>query len=87
MLLQQGDLAAAAAAFFNSLEAPALKKYPLLALFQDFLRANPDSVRAALMSGSGSTTFAVVRGKAAALQLEEKVKATFAPAWTAVVEI
>ena len=84
-LLQRDDLAAAGTAFYNSLEAPALKKYPLLALFQEFLRAS--GAPAALMSGSGSTTFAVIRGKNAALQLEEKVKAKFGPCWTAVVAI
>jgi 4-diphosphocytidyl-2-C-methyl-D-erythritol kinase len=84
-LLQSKDLSAAAAAFYNALEAPALTKYPLLALYQEFLRANGAS--ATLMSGSGSTTFAVVQGEAAALQLEEKVKAKFGPCWTAVVAV
>ena len=56
--LQTVDLAAASAEFYNSLEAPALEKYPVLALFQEFLRAN--GALAALMSGSGSTTFAIV---------------------------
>ena len=39
-LLQGADLRTAGAEFYNSLEAPALEKYPLLALFQEFLRAN-----------------------------------------------
>ena len=84
-LLQREDLDAAGAAFYNSLEAPALKKYPLLELYQDFFRAN--GVPAVLMSGSGSTTFAVSKGKAEALELEEKFKVKFGPCWTAVVEI
>ena len=46
------------AEFYNSLEAPALEKFPVLELFQEFLRAN--GALAALMSGSGSTTFALV---------------------------
>ena len=62
--LQAGDLRAAAGEFYNSLEAPALGKYPVLALFQEFLRAN--GAPAALMSGSGSTTFAIVENQAAA---------------------
>ena len=45
-------------AFYNSLEAPAFDKFPVLALYQDFLREN--GALAALMSGSGSTTFAIV---------------------------
>ena len=60
-LLQTGGLAGAAAEFYNSLEAPVLEKYPLLALFQEFLRAHGASV--ALMSGSGSTTFALVENR------------------------
>jgi 4-diphosphocytidyl-2-C-methyl-D-erythritol kinase len=74
-LLQAGDLKAAAAEFYNSLEAPALEKYPLLALFQEFLRAN--GAAATLMSGSGSTTFALVHGQGAAEALAEKFKARF----------
>src|SRR5262249_9424088 len=38
--LQTADLPTARAEFYNSLEAPALDKYPLLSLFQDFLREN-----------------------------------------------
>jgi 4-diphosphocytidyl-2-C-methyl-D-erythritol kinase len=83
-LLRGGDLKAAGADFYNSLEAPALEKYPLLALFQEFLRAN--GAAATLMSGSGSTTFAVVQGQAAAESLADKFKAKFgATNWVAVV--
>ncbi len=83
-LLQSGSLAAAGAEFYNSLEAPALVKYPLLALFQEFLRAN--GAAAALMSGSGSTTFAIVESPAAAEVLAEKFRAKFGRTnWVAVV--
>ena len=82
-LLQSADLATAGAEFYNSLEAPALEKYPLLALFQEFLRAN--GAAATLMSGSGSTTFAVVPGQAAGERLIEKFKARFGQTnWTVV---
>jgi 4-diphosphocytidyl-2-C-methyl-D-erythritol kinase len=85
-LLQTGDLAAAAIGFYNSLEAPALNKYPLLALFQEFLKAN--GAAAALMSGSGSTTFALARGQNAAEQFREKFRAKFGEDhWTAVVPL
>ncbi len=84
-LLQAADLKAAGAAFYNSLEAPVLKKYPLLAMFQDFLRAN--GAPAALMSGSGSTTFAIMENPKTARQLEEKVQEKFGPCWTAVVPV
>jgi 4-diphosphocytidyl-2C-methyl-D-erythritol kinase len=59
-------------------------KYPLLALFQDFLRAN--GAAATLMSGSGSTTFAIVQGMEAASALAEQFKAKFGAAnWLVVV--
>ncbi len=83
-LLQTTDLKTAAAEFHNSLEAPALHKYPLLALFQEFLRAQ--GAAATLMSGSGSTTFALIEGKAAAEALAEQFKSKFGPTnWIAVV--
>jgi 4-diphosphocytidyl-2-C-methyl-D-erythritol kinase len=83
-LLQTGDLKAAGAEFYNSLEAPALDKYPLLVLFQEFLRAH--GAVATLMSGSGSTTFALVQGQAAAETLAEKFKAGFGSGnWIAIV--
>jgi 4-diphosphocytidyl-2-C-methyl-D-erythritol kinase len=84
--LQTGDLRIARAEFYNSLEAPALEKYPVLALFQEFLRAN--GALAALMSGSGSTTFAIADTKAAAESLVEKFKSKFGKScWIAVVAI
>jgi len=83
-LLQAGDLSAAAPEFYNSLEAPALEKFPLLALFQEFLREHGASV--ALMSGSGSTTFAIVPDMDKAEALGEKFRAKFGAAcWTWVV--
>jgi 4-diphosphocytidyl-2-C-methyl-D-erythritol kinase len=85
-LLQRGDLAAASGEFYNSLEAPALEKYPVLALFQEFLRAN--GAAGTLMSGSGSTTFAILQDRDAAEKLVEKFKQKFGAAcWTAVVPV
>jgi 4-diphosphocytidyl-2-C-methyl-D-erythritol kinase len=82
--LQRGDAQAAGAEFYNSLEAPALEKYPLLALFQEFLRQN--GAAATLMSGSGSATFALVPAVAPAEELLEKFKGRFGTThWTAVV--
>ncbi|NBV20769.1 MAG: 4-(cytidine 5'-diphospho)-2-C-methyl-D-erythritol kinase [Proteobacteria bacterium] len=82
-LLRGNDLAAAGRAFYNSLEAPALPKHPLLALYQEFLRLNGAS--AVLMSGSGSTTFALTNGRAAADRLLERFQSKFGTsAWTAV---
>lgn len=55
--LASGDLHAGMASLYNSLEAPALDKFPVLGLYQEFLRAH--GAVGALMSGSGSTTFAL----------------------------
>jgi 4-diphosphocytidyl-2-C-methyl-D-erythritol kinase len=85
-ILQTGDLKMAAAEFYNSLEAPALEKFPVLELFQEFLRAN--GALAALMSGSGSTTFAICENISAAELLAEKFKSKFGQnCWTAIVPI
>ncbi|MEK7781744.1 MAG: 4-(cytidine 5'-diphospho)-2-C-methyl-D-erythritol kinase, partial [Verrucomicrobiota bacterium] len=84
--LQSNDLTAAGREFYNSLEAPALAKYPVLALYQEFLREQ--GAAATLMSGSGSTTFAIFRNQSAAEAVVEKFKARFgATCWTAVVPI
>lgn len=85
-LLQTSDLATAGGDFYNSLEAPAVEKYPVLALYQEFLREN--GAAATLMSGSGSTTFALFRDQTAAAAVEENFKAKFGvTCWTAVVPV
>jgi 4-diphosphocytidyl-2-C-methyl-D-erythritol kinase len=85
-ILQTADLKTAAAEFYNSLEAPALEKFPILELFQEFLRAN--GALAALMSGSGSTTFAICENISSAESLAEKFKSKFGEnGWTTVVKI
>ena len=85
-LLQTTDLKAAAKEFYNSLEAPALDKFPVLALYQEFLREQ--GALATLMSGSGSTTFAIAENLAAAETLTEKFKSKFGQnCWTAAVKI
>lgn len=78
------DLSEVCKLLYNSLEAPALEKYPLLRLFQDFLRSN--GVAGSLMSGSGSTTFAIVRDQTAAEELAERFRGRFGMKnWIAVV--
>lgn len=85
-LLQTADLRTAGAEFYNSLEAPALEKYPLLSLFQEFFREN--GAAATLMSGSGSTTFAIAQNLIEAEKLAEKFKAKFGETyWVAVVPV
>jgi len=84
-LLRAGELAAAAREFYNSLEAPALHKFPLLEIFQKFLRAS--GALGVLMSGSGSTTFALSTDLSAARELEQRTRPQFGPVWTAVIEL
>jgi len=71
--------------WYNSLEAPVLRKYPLLQLFQEFLREN--GAMAALMSGSGSTTFAICADEPHARELERKTQEKFGPVWTSAVSV
>ena len=85
-LLQTRDLKTAAVEFYNALEAPALDKFPVLSLYQGFLREQGALV--ARMSGSGSTTFAIAENLAAAEALGETFKAQFGQnCWTAAVGI
>ena len=85
-LLKSGDLKAAADGFYNSLEAPAFDKFPVLSLYKNFLREN--GALAALMSGSGSTTFAIAENLTAAETLAEKFKSQFGDkGWMATVAV
>lgn len=85
-LLQTENLSAAGREFYNSLEAPALSKYPVLGLYQEFLRAQ--GAAAALMSGSGSTTFALFTAGADVAAVVERFKSKFgATSWTAIVPV
>jgi len=84
--LQTNNWPAVADGFYNSLEAPAFDKFPVLQLYQEFLRENGALV--ALMSGSGSTTFAIAENLASADALAEKFKSQFGDkGWTATVAI
>jgi 4-diphosphocytidyl-2-C-methyl-D-erythritol kinase len=76
----------AALALYNSLEVPVLRKYPILQLYQEFLREN--GALATLMSGSGSTTFALAENEAAAQQLKSRFISRFGETpWTAVAPV
>ena len=84
-LLRSGNLAQAAAGFYNSLEAPALEKFPVLALYQEFFRERGAAV--SLMSGSGSTTFAIFAERSLAEAAAQEAGTRFGNVWTAVVEL
>jgi len=84
--LSASDWATALPDFYNSLEAPALEKYPVLEVFQKFLREFGALVT--LMSGSGSTTFAIMENTAAAETVREQFLSFFGRnCWTAVVPV
>jgi 4-diphosphocytidyl-2-C-methyl-D-erythritol kinase len=59
--------------FVNDLERPVFEKYVVLGYLKTWLRRQPE-VGAALMSGSGSTVFAVIRDGADANQLVARVR-------------
>lgn len=68
--------------FVNDLERPVFEKFVLLGYLKTWLRLQPE-VAAALLSGSGSTVFAVLRSGADANQLGERVRAEVDPKmWT-----
>jgi 4-diphosphocytidyl-2-C-methyl-D-erythritol kinase len=62
----------------NDLERPVFEKYFFLAHLKNWLRAQPE-VAGALLSGSGSTVFAVLRNAVAADQVANRARAELDP--------
>jgi 4-diphosphocytidyl-2-C-methyl-D-erythritol kinase len=72
--------------FYNSLEAPALHKYPILRIYQEYFMEHGALV--SLMSGSGSTTFAIFASAARATNALEQFYGQYGTAgWVAVVPL
>jgi len=70
--------------FVNDLERPVFEKFVFLAQLKMWLLKQPE-VSAALMSGSGSTVFAVIRGDVNVEGLILRAKAELDPElWTCV---
>lgn len=70
----------------NALERPVFEKFPVLAVMKKWL-LEQRAVRAAAMSGSGSTMFAVLKDSAAGPMLEKRIKEVFGSTlWTALCE-
>jgi 4-diphosphocytidyl-2-C-methyl-D-erythritol kinase len=70
----------------NDLERPVFQKFVFLAQLKTWLLKQPE-VGAALISGSGSTMFAVLRGNADRDLLAKRAKAELDPElWTCVCE-
>jgi 4-diphosphocytidyl-2-C-methyl-D-erythritol kinase len=69
-------------AFVNDLERPVFEKFVFLAQFKMWLLSQPE-VGAALMSGSGSTMFAVMRARTDAESVAKRAKGALDPElWT-----
>ena len=72
--------------FVNDLERPVFEKHIQLAEMKRWLLEQPETA-VALMSGSGSTMFAVLREKSLGPALTEKARAQFGPhTWLALTE-
>ena len=68
--------------FVNHLERPVFEKFVFLALLKMWLRRQPE-IGAALMSGSGSTIFAVLKDPKHAEAVADRAKSEFDPKlWT-----
>ena len=71
---------------FNALERPVFEKFSVLPVMKSWLLRQPE-VRAAGMSGSGSTFFALLDDSTSSDLLEQRVKAMFGETlWTALCE-
>jgi 4-diphosphocytidyl-2-C-methyl-D-erythritol kinase len=71
----------------NDLERPVFEKYVFLARMKSWLRAQPE-VRAALLSGSGSTVFAVLNSNDHGEALAQRARAELDPLlWSCACEI
>ncbi len=81
--LAQDDLAGVSRCLFNSLEAPSIRKFPVLELIKNAMRDNGAS--GALMSGSGATVFGLFADPKAAERSALSVREQFGPSmWTKV---
>jgi 4-diphosphocytidyl-2-C-methyl-D-erythritol kinase len=81
--LADDDVAAAGKALFNSLEVASVRKFPVLELLKDKLRAS--GAAGALMSGSGATVFGLFAQRAAAEAAALRIREQFGPSmWTQV---
>ena len=71
----------------NDLEPAVLPKYLFLRLLKDWLKKQPESLFA-LMSGSGSTIFAIVRSQSEGETLQDRFRGKFGEqTWSAVCEL
>jgi 4-diphosphocytidyl-2-C-methyl-D-erythritol kinase len=81
--LVEDDLAAVSRCLFNSLEAPSVRKYPVLELIKKAMRNG--GAAGALMSGSGATVFGLFADAKAAGNLAREIREQFGPSMWATV--
>jgi 4-diphosphocytidyl-2-C-methyl-D-erythritol kinase len=75
-----------AALLFNAFEVPVFEKFPILKLYQEFWKSH--GAWAALMSGSGSTSFALFADEAQAFASRNPFEAEFGKAgWMEIVSL
>lgn len=81
--LAENDLMGISRCLFNSLEAPSVRKFPVLELIKKTMR--DDGAAGALMSGSGATVFGLFADAKAAKRSAVNVCGQFGPSmWTKV---
>lgn len=79
--LADNDLAGVARGLYNSLEAPSIRKFPVLQLLKDTMIEQ--GAAGALMSGSGATVFGLFAKATDAETAAQKIRAEFGPSmWT-----
>ena len=79
--LAEDDLDGVCRGLFNSLEAPSIRKFPVLQLLKDAMRKS--GAAGALMSGSGATVFGLFPDATSAERAAHQISAEFGPSmWT-----
>jgi len=83
--LAEDDLAGVSHGMFNSLEAPSIRKFPVLELIKNALREG--GAAGAMMSGSGATVFGLFASAEVAEQSARQIRGQFGPGvWTQVTQ-
>jgi 4-diphosphocytidyl-2-C-methyl-D-erythritol kinase len=79
--LSEDDLEAVSRSLYNSLEAPSMRKFPILQLLKEAMRAG--GAAGTLMSGSGATVFGLFADASAAEVCADRIRQQFGPSmWT-----
>lgn len=82
--LAEDDQAGISRCLFNSLEAPSIRKFPVLELIKNVMREG--GATGALMSGSGATVLGLFADESSAKQSARKICKQFGPSmWTKIV--